>query len=132
MSAATGGGAALVYDGAGGPLGTATLDAVADAGRFVTYGTADGFAAPDPELAERRGIQVLTPLLDGPPDQETVRELLGLALQQAAGGRLRPAIGATYPLDRAADAHRALAARTTVGKSLLLVNAERPAEQGTF
>lgn len=118
---ATGGGAALVYDGAGGPLGTAALDAVADGGRFVTYGTADGFAAPDPESAARRGIRVLAPLLDGPPNQETVRELLGLALERAAEGRLRPAIGATYPLEQAADAHRALAARTTVGKSLLLV-----------
>jgi NADPH2:quinone reductase len=118
---ATGGGAALVYDGAGGPLGTAAVDAVADGGRFVTYGTADGFAAPDPESAGRRGIRVLAPLLDGPPDQETVRELLGLALERAAAGRLRPAIGATYPLERAADAHRALGARTTVGKSLLLV-----------
>ncbi|MGC5322395.1 zinc-binding dehydrogenase [Micromonospora arida] len=117
----TGGGAALVYDGAGGPLGTATLDAVADGGRFVTYGTADGFAAPDPESAARRDISVLAPLLDGPPNQETVRELLGLALQRAAEGRLRPAIGATYPLEQATDAHRALAARTTVGKSLLLV-----------
>lgn len=117
----TGGGAALVYDGAGGPLGTATLDAVADGGRFVTYGTADGFAAPDPESAAHRDISVLAPLLDGPPNQETVRELLGLALQHAAEGRLRPAIGAAYPLEQAADAHRALAARTTVGKSLLLV-----------
>jgi NADPH2:quinone reductase len=64
---------------------------------------------------------VFTPLLDDPPDQETVRELMSLALEQAAEGRLLPAIGATYPLERAADAHRALAARTTVGKSLLLV-----------
>jgi NADPH:quinone reductase len=119
---ATGGGAALVYDGAGGPLGTAALDAVADNGRYVTYGTADGFAAPDPESAARRGIRVLTPLLSGPLDQETMRELLGLALERAAEGRLRPVIGATYPLERAADAHRALARRTTVGKSLLLVS----------
>lgn len=118
---ATDGGAELVYDGAGGPLGTAAVDAVSDGGRFVTYGTADGFAAPDPERAARRGVRVLTPLLDGPPDQETVRELLGLALERAAAGRLRPAIGATYPLERAADAHHALAARATVGKSLLLL-----------
>jgi NADPH2:quinone reductase len=118
----TGGGAALVYDGAGGPLGTTTLDAVADGGRFVTYGTADGFATPDHETAARRGVRLLMPLLDGPPDQETVRELLGLVLERAAEGRLRPAIGATYPLERAAEAHRALAARTTVGKSLLLTS----------
>ncbi|MBM0228676.1 MULTISPECIES: zinc-binding dehydrogenase [Micromonospora] len=121
---ATGGGAALVYDGAGGPLGAAALDAVADGGRFVTYGTADGFAAPDPESAARRGIRVLAPLLDGPPNQKTVRELLGLALERAAEGRLRPAIGATYPLEQATDAHRALAARTTVGKSLLLIGGQ--------
>ncbi|MEU7909072.1 zinc-binding dehydrogenase [Actinoplanes sp. NPDC049118] len=118
---ATGGGAALVYDGAGGPLGTAALNAVADGGRFVTYGTADGFAAPDPESAARRGIRVHAPLLDGPPDPATVREYLGLALERGAQGRLVPAIGATYPLERAADAHRALAARTTIGKSLLLI-----------
>jgi NADPH:quinone reductase len=118
---ATGGGPALVYDGAGGALGTAAFDVVADGGRFVTYGTADGFAAADPDSAARRGIRVIAPLLDGPPDRETMRELLRLALDQAAAGQLRPAIGATYPLERAAEAHRALAARTTVGKSLLLV-----------
>ncbi|GAA3198696.1 zinc-binding dehydrogenase [Nonomuraea roseoviolacea] len=118
---ATGGGAALVYDGAGGPLGTAALGAVSDGGRFVTYGTAEGFAAPDPEEAARRGIRVFTPLLDGPPSQETANELMDLALERAVEGRLRPSIGATYPLERAADAHRALAARTTVGKSLLLI-----------
>ncbi len=123
---ATDGGAALVYDGAGGPSGTVAFDAVADGGRFVTYGTADGFAAPDPEAAARRGIQVFSPLLDGPPDQRTVRELLSQALDRAAQGRLRPAIGATYALEEAADAHRALAARATVGKTLLLIDG-RPA-----
>ncbi|GAA0525476.1 zinc-binding dehydrogenase [Paractinoplanes ferrugineus] len=116
----TGGGSPLVYDGAGGPLGTLALDAVADGGRFVTYGTADGFAAPDRETAARRGIRLIAPLLDGPPDRRTRRELLGVALELAAAGRLRPTVGDTYPLDRAADAHRALAARTTIGKSLLL------------
>lgn len=118
----TGGGAALVYDGVGGALGTAALAAVADNGRFVTYGTADDFAEPDPESAARRGIRVIAPLLDGPPDQADVHEWLGEALTRSAQGRLRPVIGATYPLERAADAHRALAARTTVGKSLLTVS----------
>ncbi|MGC5233228.1 zinc-binding dehydrogenase [Streptomyces albogriseolus] len=119
---ATGGGAALVYDGAGGALGTATVDALADGGRFVTYGTADGFAAPDRESAAHRGIRLHMPLMDGPPNQKTARALLGSALERAAQGRLRPAIGATYPLEQAAEAHRSLAARTTVGKSLLLIN----------
>lgn len=57
----------------------------------------------------------------GPPDKATVRELLTEALVSAAQGRIRPVIGATYPLERARDAHTSLAERTTVGKSLLLV-----------
>lgn len=119
---ATGGGAALVYDGAGGPLGTATVDAVADGGRFVTYGTSDGFAAPDPSVVSRRGLRVVTPLTEGPQPADEVRELMSLALAKAVEGRLRPVIGATFPLERAADAHRALAARAVVGKALLLVS----------
>lgn len=117
----TGGGAALIYDGAGGALGTATVDALADGGRFVTYGTADGFAAPDRESAAHRGVRLFTPLMDGPPGQETVRELLGQALERAAQRRPRPVIGATYLLEQAAEAHHSLAARTTVGKSPLLM-----------
>jgi NADPH2:quinone reductase len=31
-------------------------------------------------------------------------------------------VGQTFPLDRAADAHIAIAARETVGKTLLLVS----------
>jgi NADPH:quinone reductase len=122
VRAATGGGVALAYDGAGGPLGTAALDAVADGGRFVTYGTSDGFAAPDPATVARRGLRVVTPLMDGPPPPEVVRELMALALAKAVEGRLRPTIGATYPLERAADAHRALAARAVAGKALLVVS----------
>jgi NADPH2:quinone reductase len=121
VAAQTGGGATLVYDGAGGALGAATLGAVADGGRFITYGTADGLTNVDSDAVARRGIRAVTPLLDGRPDRATVRQLLGLAMERAAQGRLRPAIGATYPLERAADAHRALAARTTIGKSLLLI-----------
>ncbi|MFG1851387.1 zinc-binding dehydrogenase [Actinomadura geliboluensis] len=122
---ATGGGVALGYDGAGGPLGLAAFDAVADGGRFVTYGTAEGFTDPDKDVALRRGVRVLAPLMDGPPDEATVRELLGRVLELAEEGRLKPVIRATYPLERAADAHRALAERTTVGKSLLVVDADR-------
>ncbi|WP_312032908.1 zinc-binding dehydrogenase [Actinomadura latina] len=127
---ATGGGVALVYDGAGGALGSAALGALSEGGRFVTYGTADGFAAPDQEMVARRGLRVHAPLLDGPPNQATVRELLSLALERAGEERMRPVIGATYPLERAADAHRALAARTTVGKSLLLVDPPPVPEDG--
>jgi NADPH:quinone reductase-like Zn-dependent oxidoreductase len=38
----------------------------------------------------------------------------------AAADRIRPVIGATFPLDKAADAHAALESRSVVGKMLLI------------
>jgi NADPH2:quinone reductase len=42
-------------------------------------------------------------------------------LHDAAAGRTRPVIGQTFPLERAADAHAAIEARTLIGKALLLI-----------
>ncbi|MEU7479584.1 zinc-binding dehydrogenase [Lentzea sp. NPDC042327] len=113
-------GVQVAFDGAGGPLGRAVFETVAAGGHFVTYGTSDGFADIDPELARQRQVHVDNPLADGPPAPATVHELLTEALALTARGRLRPVIGATYPLTQAAKAHRALEERTTLGKSLLL------------
>ncbi|MCR3749601.1 NADPH2:quinone reductase [Lentzea californiensis] len=115
------GGVSLAFDGAGGPLGRAVFDTVADGGRFVTYGTSDGFADIDPDLAASRQVHVDNVLAAGPPDPATVRALLTDALTLTAQGRLRPVIGATYPLAEAEKAHRSLEERTTFGKSLLLI-----------
>ncbi|MEO3873853.1 zinc-binding dehydrogenase [Nonomuraea sp. B12E4] len=107
---------------AGGGLSEAAFDATADGGRFVSYGTANGgFMEIDPRTAERRRVRVRNALAAGPPDPAVVRESLARALALAAEGRIRPAIGATYPLERAGDAHASLAERTTIGKSLLAV-----------
>jgi NADPH2:quinone reductase len=46
---------------------------------------------------------------------EAVTDLMGLIADRS----LRPVIGETYPLERAADAHRALLDRTSVGKLVL-------------
>ncbi|MFB9838212.1 zinc-binding dehydrogenase, partial [Actinoallomurus acaciae] len=43
-----------------------------------------------------------------------------------AAGRLRPVIGQRFPLERAADAHAAIEARATVGKTLLEVSVPPP------
>ncbi|WP_434449481.1 zinc-binding dehydrogenase [Lentzea sp. E54] len=116
-----GDGVALAFDGAGGELGRAVFETVAEGGRFVTYGTSGGFADIDPEVADRRQVHVDNVLEAGPPAPETVRELLAEALALVAQGRIRPVIGATYPLAQAERAHRSLEERTTLGKSLLLV-----------
>ena len=118
---AVGGGVDLAFDGAGGKLGKAAFETVAGGGRFVTYGSSDGFAEIDPEVARQRDVRVHNALADGPPDAATVSELLTEALALTVQGRIRPVIGATYPLAQAADAHRSLEGRTTLGKSLLLI-----------
>jgi NADPH:quinone reductase-like Zn-dependent oxidoreductase len=42
-------------------------------------------------------------------------------LHDMAGGRLRPVVARTFPLDRAADAHRYLQSRANIGKVVLTV-----------
>ncbi|MFE0151027.1 zinc-binding dehydrogenase [Nonomuraea sp. NPDC059007] len=121
VRAATGG-VDLVFDGVGGALGLAAFETAAEGGRFITYGTSGGeFTTIDPDLAERRRVRVHNALEAGPPEQDEVRDVLAQALDLAAKGVITPRIGATFPLERAADAHASLAERATVGKSLLLV-----------
>jgi NADPH2:quinone reductase len=121
-AAAGGAGVEAAFDGAGGALGEAAFTAVAEGGVFVTYGTSGGgFAGIDPAAAEERRVRVVNALESGPPTQEEVRGLLTEALDLVAEGRLRPVIGATFPLDAARDAHTSLEQRRTLGKSLLIV-----------
>lgn len=110
-----------VLDGAGSALGRTAFGIVADGGRFVSYGTAGGeFASPDPDEARRRGV-VVTGLTDLPRlDRAARRAHVERTLAEAAEGRYRPVIGQTFPLDKASDAHAAIAARTAVGKTLLV------------
>lgn len=119
VSAAGGAGPDVVFDGVGGPLGRAAFAIVADGGRFSAHGVPGGGFAQVPvhEAAERgvtvRGIeQVQYP---AGHHEELVRE----ALAGAAAGRIRPVIGQVFPLDRAADAHAMMAARSAIGKTLL-------------
>jgi len=42
-------------------------------------------------------------------------------LQEVAAGRLDPVVAKTFPLDRAADAHRFMQSRANIGKVILTV-----------
>jgi NADPH2:quinone reductase len=116
----TGGqGVDVVFDGAGGPLGRGALEVTANGGRFFAYGAASGdFAEITPDEAAGRGVR-LVGILDQVSDAAEVRRLTERALAEAAAGRLKPHVGQTFPLERAADAHAAIAARTAIGKTLL-------------
>ncbi|WP_049560793.1 zinc-binding dehydrogenase [Nonomuraea sp. SBT364] len=122
VRAATGGdGADVVLDGAGGPLGTEAFEAVARGGRFVSYGTSNGFAQVDPHTAQERGIRTFSLMDLNSLAAGKTKELVERALALAAEGRIRPVIGQTFPLEQAADAHAAIAARSALGKTLLVV-----------
>ena len=111
----------VVFHGVGGLAGAAALGLLRDGGRFCAYGMASGsFTALPADQTARRGITVIRGAALSPA---RMRELSVAALGLATAGTLRPLIGQTYPLERAADAHQAIVGRATVGKTLLLTRA---------
>jgi NADPH2:quinone reductase len=83
-------------------------------------GAASGtMTQPLPGAAAERKIEVIG-LWSVQRTPAQLRDLAVSALAEAAAGRLRPTIGQTFPLDRAADAHAAIGARATLGKTLLV------------
>ena len=53
-------------------------------------------------------------------DPADLPPLVEQALAGVSAGRLRPVIGQTFPLIKAAQAHRSIESRGTLGKTLLL------------
>jgi NADPH:quinone reductase len=109
----------LVFDGVGGTIGRTAFDLVRRGGRFSAFGLASGaFTQIPPAEAAERNISVIR---GGPLSPHDMLELTRAALAEGAAGRLRPVIGQTFPLERAAEAHAAIEARATIGKTLLKV-----------
>ncbi|TDD06941.1 NADPH:quinone reductase [Nonomuraea deserti] len=109
VRAATGG-LDVVFDGVGGETGAVAQGLLKDGGRISVYGMAGGpMTTPDPRVTA-----VAWPATD-------MRDLARQALTLAAAGRLRPTIGATFPLESAAAAHAAIEARGVTGKTLLRI-----------
>jgi NADPH2:quinone reductase len=108
----------VVFDGVGGAIGRAAFELLAPGGRMLSYGLASGeWTAISEEAAADRGVTVVRPTAT----PVEMRSFTRRALTGAAAGRLRPVIGQRFPLERAADAHAAIEARATIGKTLLEV-----------
>lgn len=115
-------GVTVVFDGTGGEIGAAAFELLADGGRFVIFGFSSGSTTkPDLDRVAERGISVLsyfgapTGLRSPEVQQRQTRDVIAAA----AEGRLRTFVGQRFPLARAAYAHAAIAARGTVGKTVL-------------
>jgi NADPH2:quinone reductase len=112
----------VVLDGVGGEIGREAFAITADGGAFSAHGAASGEFTPlDRNAALQRGITI-SGIADVQFSAEEADRRLRYALGEAAAGRLTPVIGATYPLEDAAEAHRRIEAREVVGKSLLLID----------
>jgi NADPH2:quinone reductase len=110
----------VVFDGVGGETTPALFGLVRPGSRHVRHGAVGGaWTGIAPEEAAAREVTLIpvSAIAAGPGDMHRIVEE---ALAMAAGGRLRPVIGQTYPLEEAAAAHAAIEARKTIGKTLLM------------
>jgi len=118
-----GAGVNVVFDSVGKSTFDKSLDSLARRGMMVLFGQSSGpVPAIDPQILNRKGSLYLTrPKLE---DYTATRDELLARANELLGwvqdGKLAVRIGAEFPLDRAADAHRALAGRLTTGKVLIL------------
>ncbi len=124
---ATGGrGADLILDLLGASYLQRNLDTLAIDGRLVIIGMQGGIKAElniGLLLAKRLkviGTALRNRPIDGPNGKAAiVSAVVESVWPMIAGGKVRPVIGARYPVDQAGEAHRALAAGQTYGKILL-------------
>lgn len=116
-------GADVVYDSVGAATVPGSLDSLAPRGLLALFGQSSGPVPPmDPQVLSAKGSLFLTrPTLR---DYTLTREELLMRsddlFARIAAGRLALRIDRTLPLAQAADAHRALEARATSGKVLLI------------
>ncbi|NKQ58081.1 zinc-binding dehydrogenase [Amycolatopsis sp. K13G38] len=109
----------VVFDGVGGQTGATSFRLLERGGRFFSYGLASGAWAPvSEEDAADRGVRLHRGPLGTP---EELRECTESVLAEAAAGHVKPVIGQRFRLEQAAEAHRAIESRATLGKTLLVV-----------
>ena len=120
----TGGrGVHVVYDSVGRTTFEKSLACLRPRGVLALFGQSSGPVAPiDPQILNTRGSVFLTrpSLAHYLLTRDELLWRAGDVLNAVASGALRLRIHQTYPLDRAADAHRDLESRKTAGKLLLV------------
>lgn len=121
LAVTTEAGADVVLDGVGGKIGEAAFEVTARSGRFSAHGApSGGFAQIDTTEAAQRDITLrgIEHVQFAPADAKRLTER---AMSMAVAKRLRPIVGQTFPLERAAEAHAAIEGRDVIGKTLLVI-----------
>jgi NADPH2:quinone reductase len=121
----TGGqGVHVAYDSVGRDTFTGSVDSLRPRGMMVSFGNASGPVDPIPPLllAQKGSLFLTRPTIAHYyRNREESAEGVGALFDMVSSGKVRPHIGARYPLAEAAEAHRALEARETVGSTVLTV-----------
>jgi NADPH2:quinone reductase len=116
-------GVQVVYDGVGRDTFEKGLDSLAVRGTMALFGQASGAVPPmDPQILNKKGSLYLTRPFIGHYTR-TREELLSRAgdvLGWIAAGKLKVRVFREFPLSEAAEAHRLLESRRTIGKLLLI------------
>jgi NADPH:quinone reductase len=112
----------VLLDGVGGEVGRAGLELLEVGGRIVMFGWTSGAVTPFTSADIAAG-SLSVEWVTGPRMMKRYGGLRGLetrSLAEAATGRLVPLVHPPFPLADAAAAHRALEARATTGKVVLV------------
>lgn len=122
-SATSGRGVDVVLDLIGAKYLSRNLAALASDGRLVVIGMQGGTTAEIDlgAMLRKRATLHATSLRSRPPEQKAAicREVVARLWPLIEAGRVHPVVHASFPLDRAADAHRLVDCSEHVGKVLL-------------
>ena len=116
-------GCTVVYDSVGKDTFERSLDCLAPLGSMVLYGQSSGKVPPlDTAVLNAKGsLSLWRPsLTDYVASYGDVQQRAGDIFRWIEDGDLKVTIGETFQLSEAAEAHRQLASRTTIGKLMLL------------
>ena len=112
----------LILEMVGGKTFDASLAVLAPFGRLITYGMASRTPPSSINPAVLMGgSKTITGfwLSHCFGSKELMNDVINELFQLVIAGKLHPVIGATFPLSKAGDAHRAMLARQTTGKIAL-------------
>jgi NADPH:quinone reductase len=113
----------VVYDGVGKSTFLKSLDCLKPFGVLASFGNASGAVEPFNLglLGPKGSLYVTRPtLFTHIGDKKTYAAMAKNLFAGVADGTLKIPVNATFPLDKAADAHRALESRGTTGSTVLL------------
>ena len=112
----------LVLEMVGGKTFDASLEVLAPFGRVIVYGMASGeMATPVNSISLLGTSKTITGFWLGHcfGKKELLDDVIAQLFILIKNGKLKPIIGATFPLSKAGDAHKAIAGRGTTGKITL-------------